>query len=142
MISFVPNGLPYAFQFSIAVFSMNSASASQLSVKKPWNGLLAAASFMRSKAEKLRVKTKSRNRPLGLWPAFPFLPRLCSATGSAGALCIATSEAVGDQLGPEAGEMASDDKAVPGASSGVGWLVSLECMSVGLRVGDCVTRAA
>lgn len=45
-------------------------------------------------------------------------------------------------MGPEAVEMASDDEAAPGASSGEGWLVSLACMSVGLRVGNCVTRAA
>lgn len=142
MISFVPRGLPYTFQFSTAVFSINNARASQLSVKKPWKGLLAAASFMRSKTEKLRVKTRSRNRPLGLWPAFPFLPRLvplCLAAGSAAALWISISEAVGDQLCPET---ASDEEAAPGASNGVGSLVSLECMSVGLRVGNCVTRAA
>ena len=55
---------------------------------------------------------------------------------------MAASEAVGDQLGPEVVETASDEEVVPGASSGVGWLVSFECMSVGLRVSACVTPVA
>ena len=65
MISLVPNGLPVRRQFSAPILRTKRNTAIQKSVKKPWNGLLAASAFWRSKVEKVRVKTRSLNFPWG-----------------------------------------------------------------------------